>query len=173
MSYWTGEAGQYWIRIGEIGKPSLISNLGWDTTTYQQNVNQLSRHTESSQTLRAISTVFLSTCKYSQTPIELGKMCSSSARVFSYAPESRWSYGGAFKMLQDLADRIVTLWTSWDLSADLGETSRLAKTAAQPCRSLGEWPRELQSTAGDLVTYSRSGVSYTAQGILFYQIPLC
>jgi len=40
-------------------------------------------------------------------------------------------------MLWDLTDRLVEFWSSWDLCADLRETSREAETAAQHSGRLG------------------------------------
>jgi len=115
---------------------------------------------QSSQTLRATSPVLLSTSRCSQTPLELSKVLSDSARAFSGALESTWSYGGAFRMLWDLTYRIVKFWSSWDLCADLQKTSREAETAAQLCRILPEQPRWLRSSTGNLVPYYRSSGSY-------------
>jgi len=90
-----------------------------------------------SQTLRGTSPVLLSTSRCYQTPLELSKALSDSARAFSGAPESTWSYGGAVRMLRDLTYRIVKFCSSWDLCADLQDTSRAAKTAAQLSGRLG------------------------------------
>jgi len=57
---------------------------------------------QSSQILRATSPVLLSTSGCSQTPLELSKVLSDTARAFSGALESPCSYGGAFRMLRDL-----------------------------------------------------------------------
>ena len=46
----------------------------------------------------------------------------SHARAFSGALESTGSYGGAFRMLQDLTYTIVKLWSCRDLCAGLQET---------------------------------------------------
>ena len=89
---------------------------------HQHNVNPSWSHTQSSQTLQATSPVLLSTSGCSQTPLELIKVLSDSARAFSGAPESTCSYRGAFRMRPDLTYRIVELWSSWDLCADLRES---------------------------------------------------
>jgi len=128
---------------------------------HQQNVNRSGSNTQPSQTLRATSPVLPSTSRCSQTPLELRNVLSDSARAFSGAPESSCRYGGAFRMLRDLTYRIVKLWSSWDLCADLRETSRAAETAAQLCGKRREQPRPLHSTAGDLVPSSHSSGSYT------------
>jgi len=94
---------------------------------HQENVIWSGRHMQSSQTLRATSSVLLCTSRRSQTPLELSNVLSDSARAFSGASESTWSYEGAFRMLQDLTYRIVKSWIFWDLSADLRETSRAAQ----------------------------------------------
>jgi len=133
----------------------------------QRNVNRSGSNTQSSQTLWATSPVLPSTSRCSQTPLELSKVLSDSARVFSGAPECTWSYGGAFRMLRDLTYRIVTFWGSCDLCADLRETWTEAETTAQLCRILRELcrilreqQRRLCSSARDLVPYSLSSRSY-------------
>ena len=128
---------------------------------HQQNVNLSGSHTQSSQTLRVTTPVLLSTSRCSQTPLELSNVLSDSARAFSGAPESTCSYGGAFRMLQDLTYRIVKFWSSWDVCTDLWETSRAAGTAVQLCGRLWEQLRTLHSTAGNLVPYSHSSGFYT------------
>jgi len=57
-------------------------------------------------------------------------------------------------MLQDLTYRIVKFWSSWNLCADLQETLKEAKTAAQLCGILSEQLRLLCSSARDLVPCS-------------------
>ena len=156
MPWWVSEA-------DECSSISLIES--WPSSqqqVHQQNVNRSGSHMQSSETPRATSPVLLTTSRCSQTLLELSKVLSDSARVFTGAPESTCSYGGAFRMLRDLTCRIVNFWSSWDLCADLRETSRAAETAAQLCRSLREQPRLLHSTAGYLVPYSHSSDSYIA-----------
>ena len=97
---------------------------------HQQNVNRSGSHTQSSKTLRATSPVLLTTSRCSQTLLELSKVLSDFARVFTGAPDSTCSYGGAFRMLRDLTYRIVKFWSFWDLCADLPETLRAVETAA-------------------------------------------
>ena len=121
-----------------------------DRSVHQQNVNQSGRNTQSSQTLRATSPVLLSTSRCSQTPLELSKVLSDSAREFSGAPGSTCSYGGAFRILRDLTYRIVKFRSSYDLYADLQETWREAETAAQLCGRLREQPRPLRIFCGRL-----------------------
>jgi hypothetical protein len=114
---------------------------------YQQNVIQSGSLTQSSQSLRATLPVLLSTSRRSQTPLQLSKVLSHSARAFSGAPESMCSYGGAFRMLRDLTYRIVKLRPlrrsagdyerSWHCCAALWDTSQAAETAAQLCERLG------------------------------------
>jgi len=116
---------------------------------------------QSSQTLRATSTVLLGTSRCSQTSLELSNVLSDSARAFSGAPESTCSYGGAFRMLRDLTSRIVKYWSYRDLCSDLWETSKRAETAEQLCGILREQPRPLGSSVGGLVLYSHSSGSYT------------
>ena len=66
---------------------------------HQQNVYQSGSNTQSSQTLRATSPLLLSTSRCSQTPLELSKVLSDSAKAFSRAPESTCSYECAFRTL--------------------------------------------------------------------------
>jgi hypothetical protein len=97
-----------WTRTrGDGPEPLLTLAL-----LHQQNVNRLGRNTQSSQTLRATSAMLLSTSRCSQPPLELSNVLSDSARAFSGAPESTCTYGGAFRMLQDLTYRIVKFWSS-------------------------------------------------------------
>jgi len=126
---------------------------------HQQNVNRSGSHRQSSQTLRATSPVLLSTCRCSQTPLELSNVLSDSPRAVSGAPESTCSYGGGFRMLRDLTYRIVKFWNSWDLCADLREISRAGETSAQLSGRLRGQPRLLHTSAGDLVPYSHSSSS--------------
>jgi len=114
--------------------------------------------------------VLLSTSKCSQTPLELRKVQSDSARAFSNVTDSTCRYGGAFRMLQDLTYRIGKFWSSWDLCADLGETSRLAETAAQPCERLREQWGPLSIAVENLVVYTHSSGYYmtTRHFILLY-----
>jgi len=65
-----------------------------------------------SRILWATSPVLQTTSKYSQTPLELRKVLLHSARAFSGVPESTCSYGGGFRVPQDLTYRIVTFWGS-------------------------------------------------------------
>jgi hypothetical protein len=79
---------------------------------HQQNVNRSGSHTQTSQTLRSTSPALLNTSRCSQTPLELSKVLSDSARAFSGAPECTYSYGGAFSMLRYLTYRIAKFWSS-------------------------------------------------------------
>jgi len=115
---------------------------------YQQNVIRSENNTQSSQTLRMTSPVLLSTSRYSQTPLEVSKVLSDSTRVFSGAPASTWSNGGAFRMLWDLTYRIVKFWNYWDHCADRWETSREPEAAAQLCGILRGQLKLLRSSAG-------------------------
>jgi len=128
---------------------------------HQKNVNRSGNNIQPSQTLRATSPVLPSTSRCSQTPLELRNVLSDSARAFSGGPESTCRYGGAFRKLRDLTDRIVKCQRSWDLCADLRETSTAAEAAAPLCGKHREQPRPLHSTAGDLVPSSHSSGSYT------------
>jgi len=105
---------------------------------HQQNVNRSGSNTQSSQTLQATAPVLPNTSRCSQTPQELSNVLWDSARAFSGALESTCSYGGAFRMPRDLTYRIVKFWSSWDLCADLRESSRGAETAMQVCGRLWE-----------------------------------
>jgi len=93
---------------GQLRPPMVLQT----NQVHQQNVNRSGSHTPSSQTLRATSPVLLSTSRCSQTPLEVSKVLSDSARAFSGAPESTCSYGGAFRMQRDLTYRIVKFWSS-------------------------------------------------------------
>jgi hypothetical protein len=68
-----------------------------------------------------------------QGPMELSIVLSDSERAFSGAPESSCSYGGAFKMLQDLTYRIVKFCCSWDSVSSLNPL----------CSSGGDLPPDL------------------------------
>jgi len=127
---------------------------------HQHNVNQSRSNMHFTQTLWATSPVLPSASRCFQTPLELSKVFSDSARAFPGALESSCSYGDAFRMLQDLTYRIVKFWSSWDLCTDLWETLKQAETAAQLWRRLRKLPRPLQSTVGDLVLYTHSSGSY-------------
>jgi len=72
---------------------------------HQQNVNWFRSNTQSSQTLWETSPVLLSTSRCSQTPLELSKVLSDSARAFWGDSESTCSYGAAFRMCQDSTHR--------------------------------------------------------------------
>jgi len=103
----------------------------------QRNLTWSRSYMQTSQTLWSISSVLLSTSRCSQAPLELSKVLSYSARVFSGAPETTCTNGGAFRMLQWLTYRIVKFWSSWDRCAGLRETSWAAETSAQLSRRLG------------------------------------
>jgi len=134
-----------------IRKPTRVP------TWHQQNVNLSGSITQSSQTLRATSPVLLSTSRCSQTPLDLSKVLSGSARACSGAPECTCSYGGAFRMLWDLTYRIIKFWSFWDLCADLRKTSRQAETAAQLCSILRDC---CAKSVEDLVSDSHSSGSF-------------
>jgi len=100
----------------------IILAMELDMAWHQQNVNWTGSHAQSCQTLWATSPVLLYTSRCSQTPLELSKVLWDCARAFSSAPESTWSYGGAFRMLRDLTYRIVKFWSSWNPCTALQET---------------------------------------------------
>ena len=89
--------------IGSI----LLADHGVARHYHPQNVDRSRSNTQCSDTLRATSPLCLSTFKYSQTPLQLSKILSDSARAFSGASESTCCYEGAFRMLRDLTYRIV------------------------------------------------------------------
>jgi len=89
------------------------------------------------QTLLLPSPMLSTLSRCSETPLELGEVLSDSARAFSGAPETTCSYGGAFRMLQDLTYRVVKFWSSWDLYAGPWETSRAGQTSAPISWRLG------------------------------------
>jgi hypothetical protein len=88
---------------------------------HQQNVIRFGSHTQSSQTLRAIFPVFLSTSRLSQTLLELSKVLSDSSRAFSGTPESTCGYGGAFRMLHLGESNFGAPETSEQVSGRLSE----------------------------------------------------
>ena len=106
-------------------------------------MNRSGSNTQPSQTLRATSPVLPSTCRCSQTALELCNVLSDSARDFSGAPESTCSYGGGFRMLRDMTYRIVQCWSSSDPCADLRATAGAAETTMQLCGRLRKQPRPL------------------------------
>jgi len=122
----------------------------WIYKLHQRNINRSGSNTQSLQTLRATSLVLLSTSWCSQTPLELSKVLSDSARSFSGASESTCSYGGAIGMLHDMTDWIVKFCSSWDLCADLRESSREVESTAPICGILWEQPNLLLHSCGTL-----------------------
>ena len=95
-----------------------------------------------------------------QTPVELSKVLSDSAWAFSGAPECTFSYGAAFRMLQDLTYTIVEFWRWWDLCPELRESSTRAGSATHLCAIPQEQPSSLCSSAGDLMLHSHCSDSY-------------
>lgn len=73
---------------------------------HRWNVNWFSCHTYISKTLRLTSQVLLSHSRCYQDPLELCTVISEAARGFSGVSERTGSYGGAWKMIQCLTDRI-------------------------------------------------------------------
>jgi hypothetical protein len=133
-----------------------IRAKAWQYTSYvhhQQKAIRSGSHLQSSQTLRVTSSVLLSTCRCSQTPLELNKVVSDSARAISGAPS-----------------RIVKFWSWWDLCTDLQKTLREAETAVQLSGILREPPRPLHSSVEDSMPYSHSSGSHitTRHFILSY-----
>jgi len=104
--------------------------IGLEDMLHQQNVNWSGSHMQTSQTLRSTSPVSLITSRCFQAPLEISKVLSDSARVFSGAPKSTCCDGGAFRMLQDLTCRIVKFWSSWDHCTTLWESWCHILTAA-------------------------------------------
>jgi len=125
----------YHSRIAVLRKLKIMDTLL--KVIHQQNVNRSGCNTLFSQTLQMPSPVLLSTSRCSQTPLELSKVLSDSPRAFSGASESTCSYGGAFRMLRDFPYGIVKIWNSWDLCADLWETSKEAETTGPFCGRFG------------------------------------
>jgi len=103
----------------------------------QQNIYPCRSHMQTSPALQLTSPVLLPTSRCSQAPLEFSKVLSDSARAFSGAPERTSSYGGGFKTLRYLTDRIVKFWSCWDLYTGLHETSRPDVTLAQRCGKFG------------------------------------
>jgi len=98
---------------------------------HQQNVNRFGSPTQTSQTLWWTSPVLPSNSTSSQASLERSKVRSDCARAFSGAPESTCSSGGPFRMLRDLAYRIVKIWSSWDLCTGLRRLREQLETSAQ------------------------------------------
>jgi len=78
------------------------NHLGDGHILHQKNVNRSGSKTQSSQILPATSPVLLCTSGCSQTPLELSNVLSDAATAFSGSRERTCSYGGVFRMLQDL-----------------------------------------------------------------------
>jgi hypothetical protein len=95
---------------------------------------------QSFHSLWVIRPVLQSTSRRFETLLELSKVLSDSARVLSGALESTCSYGGAFRMVQDMMYRRVKLGS--------------LETSGQICRRLREQPSAQRMPAGD---YERSG----------------
>jgi len=84
----------------------------------------------------------------------------SALRLCKSILRCSWKYLQLWRCIQDAPSRIVKFRGSWDLCADLRKTSREAETAAQLCGILGERPRALRSSAGDLMPYYHRGGFY-------------
>ena len=97
-------------------------------------------------------------------------MLSDSPRAVAGAPERTCSYGGAFRMQRDLTYRIVKFWSSWDVWADLRETSGAGETAALLTRRHPERPGPLRETSCRILT---AVVQTLPKGISSYHIRLC
>jgi len=111
-------------------RSQIFSNfLGCSRLLHQQNVIRSGSDTQSSQTLRAKSPVLLSTSRRSQTPLELSKVLSDSARAFPGAAESTCSYGGAFRMLHLGYSNFGALETSAQICMRLREKLRLLRSS--------------------------------------------
>jgi len=143
---WTGVNG---CRMGSVGfqmhrtrrtnhcRPKTEYLLdGWPQKVHQQTVIRSGSYTQTSLTIWLPLPVLLSTSRCSQTPLELYKVLSDSARAFSCAFESSWGCGGTFRILQNLTIRIG------DFIA--------AKTLVQVCRRLRDQLRSLHKLCGRL-----------------------
>jgi len=130
---------------------------------------------QTSQTLRSSSPVLQNTSRCSQASLALSSVLSDSTRAFSGAPGSTCSYGGAFRMLQDLTSSIVTFWRRWDLCAGQQETSRVAETSTLVSGRLREQLRHLCSSVWDLVPHSYSSGAYSSITTrhFVYHVRLC
>jgi len=84
----------------------------------------------------------------------------SALRLCKSIHRCSWEHLQLWRCIQDAPSRIVKYRSSWDLCADLRETSREAETAVQLCGILRERPRPLHSSAGDLMPYSHCSGSY-------------
>jgi len=98
--------------------------------------------------------------KYIQTLPDPPGAKQSALRLCKSILRCSWKHLQLWRCIQDAPSRIVKFWSSWDLCADLRETSREAETAAPLCGILGERPRPLPSSAGDLMPYSHRSGSY-------------
>jgi len=90
-----------------------------------------------------------SASKYFQTLPDPPGAKLSALRVCKSILRCSWKHLQLWRCIQDAPSRIVKFWSSWDLCADLRETSREAETAAQLYGILRERPRPLRSSAGD------------------------
>jgi hypothetical protein len=106
--------------------------MAWNMNVNQHNVTQSRSNTQASQTLSERSPVLISNSKCSRAPLELCKLLSDSARAFASATGRTCSDGGAIRMLRDLIIMIVILWSCYDLSEDLRNSSRAPEISVHP-----------------------------------------
>jgi len=105
-----------------------------------------------------------SASKYFQTLPDPPWAKQSALRLCKSILRCSWQHLQLWRCIQDARSRIVKFRSSWDLCADLQETSREADTTAQLCGILRERPR-LRETwcripTGDLIPYPHSSGSY-------------
>ena len=104
--------------------------------------------------------VLTSASKYFPTLPDPPGANQSALRLCKSIFRCSWKHLQLWRCIQDAPSRIVKFRSSWDLCADLQETSREAETAAQLCGILRERPRPLRSSAGDSMLYYHSSGSY-------------
>ena len=101
-----------------------------------------------------------STSKYFQTLPGPPGAKQSDLRLCKSIFGCSWKHLQLWRCIPDAPSRIVKFRNSWDLCADLRETSKEAETAGQLCRILREPLRLLFSSVAHLMPYSHSSGSY-------------
>jgi len=77
-----------------------------------------------------------SASKYFQTLPDPPGAKHSALRLCKSIIRCPWKHLELWRCFQDAASGIVKFWRSWDLSADLRDTSSVAETAAQLCGTI-------------------------------------
>jgi hypothetical protein len=107
-----------------------------DHCNHEHTVYWSGSHTVTSQPLRYLSPVLLSTSRWYQAPLELCQVHSNCGRAFLGTSESTCSNGCAFRILRDSKIRILNFSCSCNHCENLRETSRAADSTAQLCGKL-------------------------------------